>query len=897
VRRLAERQSPLWVPTRLAPAARVPPRVARHPQGRAIPPRLNRHAPSCPTAPGRPPAAEHAWTEPDSTVPASYALGNHTLPHGGTLDERAATDSWLSSLQTPEDLARALRELRRRHARRRSDTELTYRELSATSGYAHSVIGDYFTGKTLPPTDRLDVLVVLLGATSEEQKAFATARDRIEERRRNAPPPVPSRQLPAATPHFVGRSAELAMLTALAEAEAQTRVVVAAITGMAGVGKTTLALQWAHQIAASFPDGQLHVNLRGFDPAAPAGQVDPAEALRDFLTALGVAAPQIPPALDARAALYRSVLAGRKVLIVLDNAHDSAQVRPLLPGTPGCLVLVTSRNQLSGLVADGARPLALDVLTPPEAHEFLAARLGPARLAAEPQAAAELITRCAYLPLALAIVVARAAAHPAFPLQALAAELRGDQARPATHIPLAGSPPSPGLPRTALAPDLPAPLPGPDVLDALGGFDQDTDVRAVFSWSYRALTPGAARLFRLLGLHPGPDIGAASAASMAGLSPATARPLLAELAETSLAGERLPGRYALHDLLRAYAAGQARGADRPPQRRTAMHRVLDHYLYSAVAAAGQIDPSRDPITLPRLSAKVTPEHPADRKEALAWYSAEHPVLLGAIGLAAEMGLDTHVWQLAWALWPVLYRQGYWHDQINVQRAAVAAAQRLENPQAQVFAHRGLADTYAELRRFDDADAHFRHALELSAQAGDQVGQARTEIGLGYMLERQGRYAEALDHSSRALDLYRAASHQRGQARALSTVGWLHALLGDYPRTLATCQQALALLEDLGDRYGQAATWDSLGYAHHHLDAYPQAVTCYQRSLTLWRDAGARYGEATTLIRLGDTHHASAQPAQASEAWQLAITILDELGDPDAEKARSKLAALPPAPDA
>ena len=807
------------------------------------------------------------------TTAPSYAHGKRTLADGGTLDERVTTNSWLSGLQSPEDLARALRELRRRHARGRSDTELTYRELSAASGYAHSVIGDYFTGKTLPPTDRLDVLVVLLGATSEEQKAFATARDQIEEQRRHAPPPLPSRQLPAAPPHFVGRSAELAVLTGLVDAEAAgaakagATVAIAAITGMAGVGKTTLALQWAHQVADRFPDGQLHVNLRGFDPAAPAGQVDPAEALRDFLTALGVAAPQIPPSLDARAALYRSVLAGRKVLIVLDNARDSTQVRPLVPGTPGCLVLVTSRNRLSGLVADGARPLALDVLAAAEAHEFLARRLGSARLAAEPQAAAELITRCAHLPLALAIVAARAAAHPAFPLQALAAELCGS-----------------------------APHPGPDVLDALAGTDPGTDVRAVFSWSYRALSPDAARLFRLLGLHSGPDIGAAAAASLAGLSPSRARPLLAELAEASLIEERLPGRYTLHDLLRAYAADQARGTDRGPQRQAATRRVLDYYLYSVMAAAGQIDPSSDPITPPRLSAKVTPENPADSKEALAWFSAEHQVLVGAIGLAAEAGLDTHVWQLAWALWPFLYRQGYWHDQITVQRAAVAAARRLQDPRAQAFAHRGLADTYAELRRFDDADTHFRRAWQLSAQAGDPVGQARTEIGLGYMLERQGRYAEALDHSSRALDLYQAVGHQKGQARALSTIGWLHALLGDYPRALTACQQALALLEELGDRYGQAATWDSLGYAHHHLNAHAQAVSCYRRSLSLWRDVGARYGEATTLIRLGDTHHAAADPAQAREAWQRALAILDELGDPDAEKARSKLAALLPAPD-
>ncbi len=726
------------------------------------------------------------------------------------------------------------------------------------------MIGDYLTGKTLPPTDRLDVLVVLLGATSEEQKAFATARDRIEERRRQAPSPVPSRQLPAATPHFVGRSAELATLTGLIDAQAGDQVVVATIAGMAGVGKTALALQWAHQVADRFPDGQLHVNLRGLDPAAAGGQVDPAAALCDFLAALGVAAPQIPPALDARAALYRSVLAGRKVLIVLDNARDSAQVRPLLPGTPGCLVLVTSRKQLSGLVAEGARPLTLDVLTMQEAREFLARRLGQSRLAAEPEAVTELITRCARLPLALAIATARAAAHPAFPLAALAAGLRGAD---------------------------------PDVLDALAGADPGTDVRAVFSWSYRALGPGAARLFRLLGLHPGPDTGAAAAASIAGLSPSRTRPLLTELAEVSLVGERLPGRYALHDLLRAYAADQARGADRQPQRRAAMHRVLDHYLYSADAAAGQIDPSRDQITLPRLSARVTPEYPADRKEALGWFAAEHPVLLGAIGLAAGIGLDTHVWQLAWALWPFLYRQGYWHDQITVQRAAIAAAGRLQDPQAQVFAHRGLADAYAELRRFDDADTHFRHALQLSARAGDPVGEAGTEIGLGYMFERQGRYAEALDHSSRALDLYQAVGHRRGQARALSTVGWLHALLGDFPRALTTCQQALPLLEDLGDRYGQAATWDSVGYAHHHLAAHPQAVACYQRSLSLWRDAGARYGEATTLIRLGDTQHAAGHRGQAREAWQQALAILDELGDPDAEKPRSKLAALDRPPDA
>jgi hypothetical protein len=319
-------------------------------------------------------------------------------------------------------------------------------------------------------------------------------------------------------------------------------VVISAVSGTAGVGKTALAVYWAHQVADRFPDGQLYVNLRGFDPSGSV--MHPAEAVRRFLDALNVPPERIPVDLDAQAVLYRSQLAGKRMLVVLDNARDTAQVRPLLPGAPGCLVLVTSRNQLTSLIAgDGARPISLDLLTDEEARQLLARVLGVDRVAAEPAAVAEIITRCARLPLALALVAARAAVGPHGELQLLAEELRDTQQR----------------------------------WQLLTGDEPTTNVQAVFSWSYQALTPHAARLFRLLGLHPGPDIAAAAAASLAGLPPSTVRPMLAELVRASLLAEHSPGRYAFHDLLRAYATDLAQRTDSDRQRHAATARILNHY--------------------------------------------------------------------------------------------------------------------------------------------------------------------------------------------------------------------------------------------------------------------------------------------------------------------------------
>ncbi len=668
--------------------------------------------------------------------------------------------------------------------------------------------------------------------------------------------PVPQ-QLPAAARHFSGRVAELGMLANLMHETAGGggAVVISVISGTAGVGKTALAVHWAHQVADHYPDGHLYVNLRGFGPDRQV--MEPAEAVREFLDAFQVPAQRIPAGLDAQVGLYRSLLAGRRMLIVLDNARDSVQARPLLPGAPGCLVLATSRNQLTGLVADGAHPIPLDVFTPGESHDLLARRLGPSRVAAEPQAADEIITRCAGLPQALAIVAARAAAHPTFPMHTLATELRDSRGL---------SPPS---------------------ADA----DPATDLRAVFSWSYLALTPAARRLFRLLGLHAGPDISAAAAASLAGLSPARMGPLLDEVADANLIAEHSPGRYDFHDLLRGYAVEQAHLTDPPGERHAAIHRVLDHYLHTACTAARLLNPHRDPITLTPPQPGVTPEEPADHGQALDWFTRERAVLLAAVDSAVSTGLDTHTWQLSWALVDFLYRQGHWHDQAATQRMALAAAERQGEFQAQAGAHRYLARACAQLDRFEDADAQLHAALDLFRQAGDQTGQADTHLGLAWVWERQGGYAKAFDHSRQALDLHRAAGHRQGQADALNAVGWYCALLGDHQRALTYCEQALTLHQQLDDRQGQAATWDSLGCAHHYLRHHAEAITCYQHALDLYRDLGDRYGDAETLTRLGDTHHATGNPDATRDAWQRALTILEELGHPDAEHVRAKLTTL------
>jgi len=678
--------------------------------------------------------------------------------------------------------------------------------------------------------------------------------------------PVPA-QLPPAVPGFTGRSAELATLDLLAGGAAAAApaaemgpvvpaaVAVCAVSGTAGVGKTALAVHWAHRVAGGFPDGQLYVNLRGFDPAGTA--LDPGQALSGFLDALGVPAARIPADPDTRAALYRSLLAGKRVLVVLDNARSADQVRPLLPGSPGCLAIVTSRDQLAGLVAtEGARPLPLDLLTTADARELLTRRLGEARVAGEPEAVGDIIAACARLPLALTIAASRAATSPGFPLAAVAAELS----------------------EACCA------------LDPFHGGDHATDVRAVFSWSYRALSPHAARLFRLLGLHPGPGIAAAAAASLAAVPPGRARALLAELTRAHLLAEHAPGRYAFHDLLRAYASELAGAQERPADRDAAVHRLLDHYLHTASNAAALIDTCQSMELDGPLPGAIAGEHAA-AEEALHWSDDERATLLAAVYLAADAGLDAHCWRLAWTLTTFLGRQGFSQDQISALQTGLAAARRSGDATGQAHALIGLGRGYARAGRLHDADRHYRDGLRLFDGIGGHFNiRATAHSGLAWLAEHWERPAGALSHSLRALELYRAAGNERAQLLVLNDVGYAHALLGDYGQALSCCERALAAGEGFGEHDWVKATLHSLGYIHHRLGHYESAIAYYDRSIEYCRELADRYDEAETLVNLGDVYDSAGDLLIARRAWTQALRIFEEIDHPDRDQLRAKLRA-------
>jgi DNA-binding SARP family transcriptional activator/Tfp pilus assembly protein PilF len=669
-----------------------------------------------------------------------------------------------------------------------------------------------------------------------------------------------ARQLPAGAPHFTGRASQLAELDKLLsecddapDQAGAARIV--AVTGTAGVGKTALAVHWSHRIVDRFPDGQLYVNLRGFDPGHQ--PVSPTAAVRTLLGALGARSSDVPAELDGQTGLYRSLLADKRVLVVLDNARDVDQVRLLLPGTSGSLAVITSRNRLSGLIAQGAHPVALNLLSADEAGGLLTRRLGDDRIAAEPNAVERIIDACAGLPLALSIVAARATTQPGFPLSALASQLRDANAR----------------------------------LDALADPDPATDVRTVFSWSYNALNAETARLFRLLSLHPGPEITPAAAAALTGTSPRRASRLLAELAGAVLLVEQAPGRYAFHDLLRAYAGELAGTNDSQPDRDRAVHRVLDYYLHTAYAADRLIDPTRDPITLAPVSPNIKLDHLADDEAAMAWFASEHAVLLAAVEYALERGLETHCWHLAWSLMNYLHRRGRWHDMAVIWETALEATRRADDVLAQSRGLRYLAHTHTRLGRFVVAHTLLDEALILCQQLDDKVGEAHTHNVRGRIHKHQEDFAEALACNRRALALYEATDHRGGQSSALNSIGWFLALLGDHRQALHYCERALALMEEIDDRSGKAAVWNSLGYIHHHLGHHDRAIAHYERSLDLFRELDFRSEEATTLTGLGDTHRALGDIRAARHAWRQALTILDEFDHPDADKVRTKLGHL------
>jgi DNA-binding SARP family transcriptional activator/transcriptional regulator with XRE-family HTH domain/tetratricopeptide (TPR) repeat protein len=516
---------------------------------------------------------------------------------------------------------------------------------------------------------------------------------------------VVPRQLPAASPHFTGRVVELKVLSGLLEPEPdkaepdQTRgVVIAALTGMAGIGKTVLAVYWAHRVADRFPDGQLFVNLRGFGPTGAA--VAPSEAISSLLSALGVPDALIPADMAARAALLRSRLAGRRILMVLDNAEDAEQVRSLMPGAPGCLVLVTSRNRLTGLAAaEGARLIPLDVLADWEARDLLVKKLGAARAGAELTAVRELVDLCARLPLALSDVAARAASRPRLPLSRLATEMREERGR----------------------------------LDALETGEPATSVRMVFSWSRARLSRLAGRMFSLQGIHPGPDITVPAAASLAGLPPGQVHVALAELCDQHLITEYVPGRYTCHALLRTYAAEAAHVRDGVTEHRAAIHRVLDHYLHTANQASAALYPHSVQLTRGRPMPGVRPEDILSPDQAAQWFENERDVLLAAIDHAASEDYAPHAWELPHAVGSFFQGEEYWRKLTAAQQSALAAADELGDLAGQVLAHYHLGVLTFRLGDDDSACQHLGEAIELAGNAGNQKIQALACFARAYVL--------------------------------------------------------------------------------------------------------------------------------------------------------------------
>ncbi|MET9966887.1 tetratricopeptide repeat protein [Streptomyces sp. NPDC006356] len=563
---------------------------------------------------------------------------------------------------------------------------------------------------------------------------------------------------------------------------------------MAGIGKTTLAVHWAHRVAPHYPDGQLYINLRGFDPTGAV--VSPAKAVRTFLNALGVPPQAIPDALDAQAALYRSLLADRRMLVLLDNARDAEQVRPLLPGSPGCLTIVTSRSQLTGLIAgEGAQPLTLSPLTPAESHGLLARRVGAAWLAAEPEVADEIVEFCGRLPLALAIVAARAATNPGFTLSTVARELRESQGN----------------------------------LDALTGGDPASDVRTVFSWSYDALSAPAARLFRLLGLHCGPDISAPAAAALAGLPLRETRGLLAEITRLSLLNEHAPGRYAPHDLLRVYAAERASAAEQQ-ERDRAVERLLCWYLHATDAVFAHLSPGRRPLPLDPLPPQVEPMAFASRDQALQWCERERFNFVAIVHQAAASHRPDLAWRLTAAFWGFYPLQGTPQDWLDTARTSLEDAREAGNRRGEAWSLNEVAVVLIGVRRSDEAIEYLREAMEMYRQLGDTYSSSRVVSILGVAYLQSGQLDEAVDHLDRALALSRACRDEWAEGIALSQLGDAFRQLGRFDEAIHHLRNGLKLLRATGYLWIEALTLDSLGVALHRRQRHDEAIEYYYELL-------------------------------------------------------------------
>ncbi|MET8151563.1 AfsR/SARP family transcriptional regulator [Actinoplanes sp. NPDC049668] len=632
-------------------------------------------------------------------------------------------------------------------------------------------------------------------------------------------PPAPARpapaQLPADVPGFTGREEELAALDLLVEGgdEQVTAVVISAVSGMAGVGKTALAVRWAHRARSRFPDGQLYVNLRGYDTEQP---MTPQDALAGFLRALGMAGGDIPAARDERAAAYRSLLDGRRMLILLDNAASVDQLRPLLPGTAGCAVVITSRDTLPGLVArHGAGRLVVPLLRRDEALVLITRLIGD-RVRDDPAAADDLIARCAGLPLALRVAAELAVGRPGVPLRDLVAELADEGRRL-------------------------------ELLNA--GGDPQTGVRAVFSWSYRQLSPSAARAFRLLGLTPGPDVAGYSAAALLGTGVAEAGALLEVLARAHLVQQAAAGRYTLHDLLRAYAVNLcAEAGDGDGE--AALDRLFDATLFTAAEAMDTLYPAEQHRRA-RVDRPESPVPPVgDGAGAQAWLDRERANLVALVVHAATHGRPAHAVRLTLTLLRYLESGGHYTEAVAMHEHAVRAAQACGDLSAEAQLLTNVAVMDVQQGHYEQADGVLRRAVELARACGDHAVEARALGNLGHVDQWQGRYDEAAERLRDALALCRLTGDQAAEARALGNLGQVYRRQGRDGQAAAYLSEAVRICRRVGDPVGEGYALVSLGDVARRQRDGRRAVRCHREALEIFRRTNERAGTALALDGLG-----------------------------------------------
>ena len=639
--------------------------------------------------------------------------------------------------------------------------------------------------------------------------------------------PVTPGLLPRDVPGFTGRAEELARLMALA---AGGRVVTA-IGGAAGVGKTALAVHAAHQLLGEFPDGHLYADLHGYTEGQD--PTEPGEVLELFLRSLGVPAAEIPAGVEQRSGLLRQVLASRRVLMVLDNARTETQVRPLLPGAGTSLVLVTCRSMLPGLEAD--ERIGLDVLVEDEAVSMLAG-LGGHRAAADPTAVAQVTRLCGRLPLALRIAGRLLATHPTWPVVRLVQLLAGER----------------------------------DRLTRLGS--GDLQVRAAFEVCYQQLAEEDARLFRLLGLHPGPDFTATAAAALAGSDDDAAEPALGRLAAAHLIAEDTVGRFALHDLLRLFARATCQQADTLDDQNAAEGRLVRHYENLAAFLDSCVDPKL------RSAAEQDGKPLCSMRQALAVFQAERPSLLAALGLATQRGWDEEVRRLSASMGGPLTILRYPDDLITVREAALAAARHAGETRAEGRALSNLGQAYQQRLRFKEAITSYQQALVIFRALDDRGAEGLALNNLGIACQELRRFEEAITSHQQALVIFREVGDRHGEGRALNNLGIACQELRRFEEAITSYQGALVIFRDAGDRHDQGQTLFNLGRAYRELRRFEEAITSYQQALAIRREVGDRYGEGQTLNNLGRAYGELRRFEEAITSYQQALAIFRKIGD-------------------